>query len=100
MLDPWIFRKLADHESCGASADPTPDEQIDFLVRHFYLMADQHGDYACTLFRKFAAWYGARLGIPEDLEGCGASRRWQSSMTLWDRSVSGTENASRLSPRR
>lgn len=68
MLDPWIFRKLADHESPGASADPAREEQIDFLIRHFYLMADQHGDYACTLFRKFAAWYGARLGIPEDLE--------------------------------
>ncbi|MEM9704166.1 MAG: tRNA-dihydrouridine synthase, partial [Planctomycetota bacterium] len=22
----------------------------------------------CVEFRKFAAWYGARLGIPEDLE--------------------------------
>jgi len=31
-------------------------------------MAEEHGDYACTLFRKFAGWYGARLGIPEDLE--------------------------------
>lgn len=68
MLDPWIFRKLADHESGRESADPTPDEQIDFLVRHFSLMAEQHGDYSCMLFRKFAAWCGARLGIPEDLE--------------------------------
>jgi hypothetical protein len=31
-------------------------------------MTEQHGDYSCTLFRKFAGWYGARLGIPEDLE--------------------------------
>jgi tRNA-dihydrouridine synthase B len=68
MLDPWIFHKLADREAPGASADPAGEDQIDFVVRHFYLMADQHGDYACTLFRKFAAWYGARLGIPEDLE--------------------------------
>ena len=29
---------------------------------------DDEGDDACTLFRKFAAWYGAKLGIPDDLE--------------------------------
>lgn len=68
MLDPWIFvrieRTLRDEPDC----EPTPDEQVDFLVRHFTLMAEQHGDESCLLFRKFAAWYGARLGIPEDLE--------------------------------
>jgi len=73
MLDPWIFRKLAmRNESATISADtdcePTANEQIDFLVRHFELMCEQHEDYSCMLFRKFAAWYGARLGIPEDLE--------------------------------
>ncbi len=68
MLDPWIFRKL-DQASRGETiTEPSPDEQIDFLVRHFRLMAEQHEDYACTLFRKFAAWYGAKLGVPEDLE--------------------------------
>ena len=44
------------------------DEQIAFLVRHFTLMTAQHDEYSCVLFRKFAGWYGARLGIPEDLE--------------------------------
>ncbi|MEX0704872.1 MAG: tRNA-dihydrouridine synthase [Planctomycetales bacterium] len=93
LLDPWIFRRLARRaggvsppvvstsndertstdfaEGVGWAVptnDPTADEQLDFLVRHFTLMADQHGDYACTLFRKFAGWYGARLGVPEDLE--------------------------------
>jgi nifR3 family TIM-barrel protein len=68
MLDPWIFRKLADVESGHPLREPTADEQLDFLVRHFTLMAAQHADYACTLFRKFAAWYGAKLGIPEELE--------------------------------
>lgn len=69
MLDPWIFRKLDDVTSGSRPArEPTPAEQIDFLVRHFRLMTEQHGDYSCTLFRKFAGWYGARLGIPEDLE--------------------------------
>ena len=70
MLDPWIFRNLARFEQDGSpAADPTPDEVIAFLVRHFELMVEQHGEYSSRLFRKFAAWYGARLGIPEDLEG-------------------------------
>jgi tRNA-dihydrouridine synthase B len=68
MLDPWIFRKLEDYSQGQAVREPTPGEQIEFLVRHFTLMTEQHGDYSTTLFRKFAAWYGARLGIPEDLE--------------------------------
>jgi nifR3 family TIM-barrel protein len=68
MLDPWLFRKLQDSESGRPVREPTPDEQVDFLVRHFTLMTEQHGERSCLLFRKFAAWYGARLGVPEDLE--------------------------------
>ncbi|MBC8291494.1 MAG: tRNA-dihydrouridine synthase [Planctomycetes bacterium] len=83
MLDPWIFRKLKEATESGVAGveqsvspaatcfvptEPTPDAQIDFLQRHFWLMTRQHDDYACTLFRKFAGWYGAKLGIPEDLE--------------------------------
>jgi tRNA-dihydrouridine synthase B len=68
MLDPWLFRKLSDIESGLTPREPTTDEQIAFLSDHFELMTQQHGDYSCELFRKFAAWYGARLGIPEDLE--------------------------------
>jgi tRNA-dihydrouridine synthase B len=67
LLDPWIFRRLQQAES-GAFV-PTPEEQIAFLARHFALMVEQHGEFqSCLMFRKFAAWYGARLGIPEDLE--------------------------------
>ena len=68
MLDPWIFRKLADFDEGRPPREPTRDEQIDFLVRHFTLMREQHAERSCILIRKFAAWYGARLGIPEDLE--------------------------------
>jgi nifR3 family TIM-barrel protein len=83
LLDPWIFRRLLIAERNGAfqSTDsssrlaeasafvPTRDEQVDFLARHFLLMVEQHGAFhSCRMFRKFAAWYGARLGIPEDLE--------------------------------
>lgn len=68
MLDPWIFRKLADVDAGRIPREPTPEEQIDFLSRHFTLMTEQHGERSCVLFRKFAAWYGVRLGIPDDLE--------------------------------
>jgi len=68
MLDPWIFRRLWQAEQRMDPQDPTPDEQISFLVDHFHLMAQQHAEYSCILFRKFAAWYGVVLGIPEDLE--------------------------------
>lgn len=68
MLDPWLFRKLSDVEDGREPQDPTADEQVDFLARHFALMTEQHAERSCLLFRKFAAWYGAKLGIPEDLE--------------------------------
>ena len=69
MLDPWIFhriQRLANGET--DVYEPTVDEQIGFLSSHFSLMARQYDDFACLMFRKFAAWYGSRLGIPEDLE--------------------------------
>lgn len=69
MLDPWLFHRLKRFEGGDlAPFEPTPDEQVDFLRRHFYLMVEQHHDYSCFLFRKFAAWYGAKLGVPEELE--------------------------------
>jgi tRNA-dihydrouridine synthase B len=68
LLDPWLFRKLADADAGLEPREPSPNEQVDFLVRHFTRMTEQHGERSCILFRKFAAWYGAKLGIPEDLE--------------------------------
>lgn len=68
MLDPWLFRKLSDVDAGLPPRVPTADEQVNFLARHFALMTEQHGERSCLLFRKFAAWYGARLGVPEDLE--------------------------------
>jgi nifR3 family TIM-barrel protein len=98
LFDPWIFRKLVavtsaqsfnrvgnaprgplgtrlndggqrETEMQNDFAEPSADEQIDFLVQHHRLMLEHRGEIAsCLMFRKFAAWYGARLGIPEDLE--------------------------------
>ncbi len=69
LMDPWIFQKI--ERACAGETEipePTPEEIIDFLIRHFSLMVDQYDEYSCILFRKFAGWYGAKLGIPEDLE--------------------------------
>ena len=68
MLDPWIYRKLQQRLAGETPTEPTRDEKIRFLHRHFELMTNQHAEYSCVLFRKFAGWYGAKLGIPEDLE--------------------------------
>ena len=69
MLDPWLFRRLElASQNKDWNFEPTPDEQVHFLRRHFRLMTRQYETYSCRLFRKFAGWYGARLGIPEDLE--------------------------------
>ena len=96
LFDPFIFRKIKhaiespplflggtgggntsiDSQPPGAlprireaDEEPSADEQIRFLRRHFELMVEQHGEFqSCLMLRKFAAWYGARLGIPEDLE--------------------------------
>lgn len=70
MLDPWLYQRI--QRACDGLTgpwEPTPEEQIEFLRRHFYLMVDQHKEErSCVEFRKFGIWYGARLGIPEDLE--------------------------------
>ena len=41
MLDPWIFRKLDQTARGQTVVEPTPDEQFDFLRRHFRLMTEQ-----------------------------------------------------------
>ncbi len=69
MLDPWIFNRLQ-KATAGEPHhfEPTPQEHIHFLERHFELMSQQYPDRSHLMFRKFAGWYGAKLGIPNDLE--------------------------------
>ncbi len=68
MLDPWIFSKIQRLEQGVEPTEPRPAEQVQFLRRHFHYMVEQYQDYSCLLFRKFAGWYGQKLGIPDDLE--------------------------------
>ena len=72
LIDPWIFRRIemvAFNPTAAATWEPSLDEQIDFLRKHFHDMVEQHGEFSsCQMYRKFAAWSGATIGIPEDLE--------------------------------
>ena len=68
MLDPWIFRKLQQLEQGESQASPTAKERLHFLKRHFELMHEQHPERSHLLFRKFTSWYGAIIGIPEQIE--------------------------------
>ncbi len=69
MLDPWIFKRLQ-LVTAGEPHhfEPSPEEKIHFLSRHFELMTEQYPSRCHLMFRKFAGWYGAQLGIPNDLE--------------------------------
>ena len=68
MPDPWIFSKLKQVANGEQTTEPNPDQQVQFLRRHFHYMTQQYEDYSCLLFRKFAGWYGQKLGVPDDLE--------------------------------
>jgi tRNA-dihydrouridine synthase B len=78
LLDPWLFKRLERAEPYRREGRPLseippwePDAvaELSFLREHFSGMVAQHGEFqSCLQFRKFAAWYGARLGMPEDLE--------------------------------
>lgn len=82
LLDPWIFAKLQDISAGRAPQLPDADAQIQFLSAHFQFMLEQHGDFSCRLFRKFAAWYGQQLGIPDDLED--RLRRFDSEQAFYE----------------
>jgi nifR3 family TIM-barrel protein len=89
LLDPWIFQRLQRVVEMGEPIEqvqqwqPSPDDQLDFLAKHYRLMREHRGEIAsCLMFRKFAAWYGARLGIPEDLEN--RLRRFESAVEFAD----------------
>jgi tRNA-dihydrouridine synthase B len=69
LIDPWIFKRIERVTQGNTEPfEPTVDEKVDFLQNHFRAMFSHRGIYSCVLFRKFAGWYGSRLGIPEELE--------------------------------
>jgi len=59
LLNPWIFAQLVQSETAGDVGEgPGYYPRLDFMSRHFHLLADQRAErYACLTFRKVANWY-------------------------------------------
>jgi nifR3 family TIM-barrel protein len=62
--NPWIFRQTQHYLQTGELLpEPTFDERMRVLDRHFDLMIEVFGEeLGCRLFRKVAAWYARRFG--------------------------------------
>jgi len=62
--NPWIFRMTEAFLENGESGpEPSFDERIRVLRRHFDLMLEVFGENrGCLMFRKIAPWYAKRFG--------------------------------------
>ena len=62
--NPWIFRQTQHYLRTGQLLpEPTFDERMRVLARHFDLMIEVFGEeLGCRMFRKVAAWYAKRFG--------------------------------------
>ncbi len=109
LLDPWLFRRLERAEPFRREGrplselqpwEPEPSEQFAFLRQHFAGMVAQHGEFqSCLQFRKFAAWYGARLGCRRTWKTDSAASRASPNSRLWLRSSKrGTANGPTHAP--
>jgi nifR3 family TIM-barrel protein len=59
LLNPWIFAQIVRELATG---NPGPragyDARLDFMTRHFHLLAQFRGErFGCLTFRKVANWY-------------------------------------------
>src|SRR5947208_1888868 len=59
LLNPWIFAQLLYWETTGGTLEPPGYERrLNFMSRHFHLLAEQRCErFACLTFRKVANWY-------------------------------------------
>lgn len=62
--NPWIFRSTRDFLKTGElSPEPSFEERIRVMRRHFDLMIEVFGEQrGCLMFRKVAPWYSRRFG--------------------------------------
>ncbi len=62
--NPWIFQHTLEYLRTGIlSPEPSFDERLRVMCRHFDLMIEVFGeDRACLMFRKVAPWYSKRFG--------------------------------------
>ena len=62
--NPWIFTHTLQYLETGKlPPEPSFDERLEVLRRHFELMIEVFGeDRGCVMFRKVAPWYAKRFG--------------------------------------
>lgn len=62
--DPWIFKRTEHLLRAGETPpEPSFDERLSVLRRHFDLMIEVFGEaLGCRMFRKVAPWYAKRFG--------------------------------------
>jgi nifR3 family TIM-barrel protein len=68
LANPFLFRQLDCWCRTGQpGADPTFDERLEFMRRHFHGLVERRGEhYGCLQFRKTLKWYArfTRMGKP------------------------------------
>jgi nifR3 family TIM-barrel protein len=67
--NPFLFRQLQRWAETGdPGPDPTFDERVDMMERHFRRLLDRRGErFACLQFRKTLKWYSHFLRMPKGL---------------------------------
>ncbi len=67
--NPFLFRQLQRWAETGdPGPDPTFDERVDMMERHFRRLLERRGEhYACLQFRKTLKWYSHFLRMPKGL---------------------------------
>ncbi len=72
LLNPWIFAQLQLQDGSLGGAEvsqPSYDDRLDFMARHFHLLVGQRGErFACLTFRKVANWYCRVLKPGADMQ--------------------------------
>jgi tRNA-dihydrouridine synthase B len=69
LANPFFFRQL-DHWGRAGEPGPDPsfDERLDLMSRHFHGLLDRRGEfYACLQFRKILKWYYHFTRMPKPL---------------------------------
>ena len=69
LANPFFFRQLDHWSRTGEPGpDPTFDERLDLMSRHFHGLLDRRGEfYACLQFRKILKWYYHFTRMPKPL---------------------------------
>jgi nifR3 family TIM-barrel protein len=69
LSNPFLFRQLAHWAEHGdPGPEPTFEERVDLMVRHFHALVERRGErLACLQFRKLIKWYNHGIRPPNAL---------------------------------